>query len=179
MITDEELAKAIKSLRISGTDSQDIEVKASVGKPPASIVESVSAFANASGGVVVLGLSESEGFAPVAGFDASRISDALAGACADRLTPPVRADVRIAVSEGMPVVVADIPEFPPSSKPCYVTDRGVYKGSFIRTGDGDRHLTQYEIDRLVEERTQPHHDAEVIEEASVDDLDADLLAARI
>lgn len=176
VITDEELAKAIKSLRISETDSQDIEVKASVGKLPASIVESVSAFANASGGVVVLGLSESEGFAPVAGFDASRISDALAGVCADRLTPPVRADVRIAVSEGMPVVVADIPEFPPSSKPCYVTDRGMYKGSFIRTGDGDRHLTQYEIDRLVEERTQPHHDAEVIEEASVDDLDADLLA---
>lgn len=64
MITDEELAKAIKSLRISGTDSQDIEVKASVGKLPASIVESVSAFANASGGVVVLGLSESEEFAP-------------------------------------------------------------------------------------------------------------------
>lgn len=176
VITDEGLAKAIKSLRISGTDSQDIEVKASVGKLPASIVESVSAFANASGGVVVLGLSESEGFAPVAGFDASRISDALAGACADRLTPPVRADVRIAACEGMPVVVADIPEFPPSSKPCYVTDRGMYKGSFIRTGDGDRHLTQYEIDRLVEERTQPHHDAEVIEGASVDDLDADLLA---
>ena len=44
VITDEELAKAIKSLRISGTDSQDIEVKASVGKLPASIVESVSAF---------------------------------------------------------------------------------------------------------------------------------------
>lgn len=58
MITDEELAKAIKSLRISGTDSQDIEVKASVGKLPASIVESVSAFANASGGVVVLRLSK-------------------------------------------------------------------------------------------------------------------------
>jgi len=53
VITDEELAKAIKSLRISGTDSQDIEVKASVGKLPSSIVESVSAFANASGGVVL------------------------------------------------------------------------------------------------------------------------------
>ena len=38
VITDEELAKAIKSLRISGTDSQDIEVKASVGKLPASIL---------------------------------------------------------------------------------------------------------------------------------------------
>ena len=176
MITDEELARAIESLRISGTDSQDVEVKASAGRLPASVVESVSAFANASGGVVVLGLSESEGFSPVAGFDASRIFDAIAGACADRLTPPVRADVRIAAFEGAPVVVADVPELPPSSKPCYVADRGMYKGSFIRTGDGDRHLTQYEIDRLVEERTQPHHDAEVVEEASVGDLDADLLA---
>lgn len=123
----------------------------------------------------MLGLSEEDGFSPAEGFDANGAFDAIAGVCADKLTPPIRADIRIAIFEGAPVVVADVPELSPSSKPCYVTGRGMYKGSFIRTGDGDRHLAQYEIDRLVEERTQPHHDAGVIEEASVGDLDAGLL----
>lgn len=176
MISDEELGRLVAELRITKTDSQEVEVKASVGKLPASIVESVSAFANASGGTVVLGLSEKEGFEPSGDFDAHRMLDALAGACADKLTPPVRADIRIAAFEGASVLVADVPETAPSSKPCYITERGMYNGSFIRTGDGDRHLTQYEIDRLVEERTQPHHDIDVVEEASVSDLDADLLA---
>jgi len=176
MTTDEELKRIVAELRVAGTDSQEVEVKSSVGKLPASIIESVSAFANVSGGTVVLGLSEKEGFEPPEGFDAHRMLDALAGVCADKLTPPVRADIRIAAFEGASVLVADVPETAPSSKPCYITERGMYKGSFIRTGDGDRHLTQYEIDRLIEERTQPHYDIDVVEEASVADLDADLLA---
>ena len=95
------------------------------GKLPASIIESVSAFANVSGGTVVLGLSEKEGFEPPEGFDAHRMLDALAGVCADKLTPPVRADIRIAAFEGASVLVADVPETAPSSKPCYITERGM------------------------------------------------------
>ena len=41
----------------------------------------------------------------------------------------------------------------------------MYKGSYIRVYDGDRHLSQYEIDRLVEDKTKPSHDTEIIEEA--------------
>ena len=177
MVTDANLASIVSEMRLVRNDLQRVEVKAAVGKLPKTVPESVSALTNGSGGVVILGLSESEGFAPAPGFDAHAAFDALAGLCADKLTPPIRPDIRIAPFEGALVVVAEIPETAPISKPCYVTERGMYRGSFIRTGDGDRLLSQYEIDRLLEEKTQPRHDLDIVEGATMADLDPDLVAA--
>ena len=125
----EELGTLVHQLKSSGTDSQLVEVKESVGKMPASIVETVSAFANGSGGTIVLGLSERNGFAPAEGFDAHRIADALSQACSDKLTPPVRAGIEIMEHQGANIVVAEVDELLPRDKPCYVTERGMYKGA--------------------------------------------------
>lgn len=70
------------------------------------------------------------------GFGAHRIADALSQACSDKLTPPVRADIEIVEHGGASVVVASIDEIPPRDEPCYVTAKGMYKGSFIRSFDG-------------------------------------------
>ena len=170
-----ELDDAIRQLRSSHTDNQSIEVKESVGKMPSTIAETISAFANGSGGTIVLGLSEENNFEPAKGFDARRIADALSQACSDKLTPPVRAGIDILGYGGANVVVASVDEIPPRDKPCYVTGRGMYKGSFIRSFDGDRKLSPYEIDRLLEDKTQPSHDAEIVADATMDDLDKSLL----
>ena len=161
----EDLDALMQQLKSMRTDSQTVEVKESVGKMPSTIVETVSAFANGSGGIIVLGLSERNGFEPARGFDARRIADALAQACSDKLTPPVRTAIDILEYRGSNAVVAVVDEIPPRDKPCYVTDRGMYKGSFIRSFDGDRRLSSYEIDRLLEDKTQPSHDAEIVKEA--------------
>lgn len=179
MVTDQKLASLVHEMRRVGGDLQDVEVKSSVGRLSKSLPETLSAFANGSGGVVILGLSESDGFVPAMGFDAHGAFDALAGFCSDHLVPPVRADIRIASFEGALVVVAEIPETPPFEKPCYVKDRGQYRGSFIRTGDGDRLLTQYEVDRLTEDRRQPRYDLEVVDGATLGDLDASLVDETI
>ncbi len=50
----------------------------------------------------------------------------------------------------------------------------MYRGSFIRSFDGDRKLSPYEIDRLLEDKAQPSHDAEIVAEATMDDLDKSL-----
>lgn len=50
--------------------------------------------------------------------------------------------VRIAEFEDARIVAASIPETPPMEEPCYIKNRGMYRGSFIRTGDGDRLLSQ-------------------------------------
>lgn len=173
------LTKVVEALRLSGNDSQRVEVKEAAGGLPKSMGESVSALANGSGGLVLLGLSEKHGFAPVPGFDARARADALARLCADDLTPPVRAEVEQVPFEDGQVVVGTIPELQPAEKPCYVSSRGMYRGSFVRTGDGDRLLTQYEVDRLVEERTQPYHDLDVVEGATLDDLDKELVGGVI
>ena len=174
-----DLAETVERMRAAGTDLQSCEVKSAVGKLPKDLAESVSAFSNGSGGIIVLGLSEEEGFKPAPGFDPKRAQDALAEACSTKLTPAIRPIISIETFEEAPVLVASIPELPPRDKPCHVTTRGTYEGSFIRTGDGDRKLSHYEIDRLIEEHSQPRHDARIVEGATEDDLDKTLVDSLV
>lgn len=159
-----------------GTDTQEVEVKSAAAQLPKDAVETISAFANASGGTLILGLSEKAGFKPVQGFDAKRAIDFLGQLCDDKLEPPIRATIRIIPFEGSPVVVAEIPELAPYLKPCYVKSQSLYGGSYIRTGDGDRKLSRYEVDRILEEHMQPRFDEEMVREAEPDDLDDELVA---
>ena len=167
----------VRDLRAVATDTQDIEVKESVQKLPASMAETVSAFSNGPGGTIVLGLSEKNGFIPAPGFRAKATADSLATICSDKLTPPVRPEIDVVDFENTQVVIAHIHELPPREKPCYITERGVYHGSFVRVADGDRKLTTYEVDRLLEERAQPTFDLDMVREASRSDLDRRLVTA--
>lgn len=169
------LSKIVDQMRRFGGDLQDVEAKEAVGGMPKSLGDSISALANGSGGLVVLGLSEKLGFVPAPGFKARPAYDALSELCADRMVPPVRAHIDVVEFEGAEVVVGEIPELSPQDKPCYVASKGMYAGSFIRVGDGDRLLTRYEIDRLAEERSQPKHDLEIVEGARLEDLDKRLV----
>lgn len=170
-----DLAEFLGRARAFGGDMQDVEVKAAVGQLPKSLAETLSAFSNTSGGVVVLGLSEKDGFAPAAGFDAHAMQDALGQMCTDKMEPPVRAGIDIVEHDGAPVVVATVPEMPPYLKPCYVKARSLYDGSYVRVGDGDRKLSRYEVDRVMEERRQPRHDERIVYEAAPGDLDKGLV----
>lgn len=170
------LARMMRDMRLASSDSQQVEVKEAVGGLPRTMVETISAFANGSGGVIVLGVSERLGFHPAEGFQAQPIADALAQACRQKLTPAIQPLIEVLMFEGSPVVVATIPELNPLDKPCYVTSRGAYNGSYVRVGDGDRRLTGYEIDRLMEERRQPRHDQRIVEDATKADLRDDLMA---
>jgi ATP-dependent DNA helicase RecG len=173
------LEPLVEEVRSVGTDTPSIEVKASAGKLPRTVTETLSAFCNGSGGTLILGLDEGSGFRPAPGFDAVRMREALARACADDIHPPVRSVIEIVPFEGAYVVVAHIPEIDPLSKPCYVKDRGEYQGSFIRGGDGDRKLTEYEVGLLRANRGQPRHDRDPVDEASMADLDEDAVAALL
>ena len=173
------LVEFLGRARSFGGDMQDVEVKSAAGQLPKSLAETLSAFSNTSGGVLVLGLSEKDGFAPVEGFNARTMQDALGQMCTDKMEPPVRASIDVVDYDGAPVVVATIPEMPPHLKPCYVKARSLYDGSFVRVGDGDRKLSRYEVDRIMEERRQPRHDERVVYEASMGDLDQELVGGYL
>jgi ATP-dependent DNA helicase RecG len=179
MPSDAELKQAISSMKVAGTDTQLYEVNSCKKELTKDIVRTLSAFSNGSGGTIICGLDEHDGFAPVRGFDAKSIQDSLATYCTEKMTPPVRALIDIRSLEGHPILVARIPEMRPKDKPCYVSASGMYAGSFIRTGDGDRHLSSYEIDRLLEEREQPRHDLSIVGEATAANLDKSLVNALI
>ena len=171
-----DLLELIERLRRIGTDTQDCEVKEAGRKLPESLLETISAFANKDGGVIVLGLSERENFSPVPGFDVQRIYSAMM-TVGDLMTPVIRMEIDIVPFEGAKVVVAIVPAV--EDRPCFITARGAYGGSFIRTGDGDKRLTKYEIDRLREMKGQPRHDLEPVLEATEADLDKGTLKAIV
>jgi ATP-dependent DNA helicase RecG len=175
---DEDTVRAqVERLRRLGAEPTGIEVKAAVGGLPKTTGETLSAFQNGSGGVLLLGLSESDGFVPAAGFDAARIRDALAGLCHEDMEPPIRADIEIVPFEDGRLVYLEVPALDPLRRPSHIRRRGPYGGSFIRSGDGDRHLTSYEVTQLLSNRTQPVDDRELVVGAQMADLDADAVAA--
>jgi hypothetical protein len=161
-----DLARLVAELRSVGSDTHSVEVKAAAGKLPRSVTETLSAFSNSAGGTLILGLDEGTGFRPAAGFDAVSAREALARACADDIFPPVRSVVEIIPFEGASVVVTEVPEISPLSKPAYVRGRGEYQGSFVRGGDGDRKLSDYEVGLLHANRGQPRDDREPVMDAS-------------
>lgn len=173
---DLDLPGLVRLLRRRRTDLPAVEVKSGAGGVPRSARATLSAFSNDSGGVLLLGLSEEDGFRPADGFDAGRIRDGLASMCSDDLEPPVRADIEIEDFEGAQVVVATVPEMDRAAKPCFVKTRGMAAGSYTRGGDGDRLLTDYEIFLLHSNRGQPRDDHEVVQEATTADLDLDAVS---
>ena len=174
----EEVRDLISKMRIIGSDTQTCEVKEAGKSLPENLLETISAFANKEGGLIILGLSEKKSFRPVEGFDVQRIYSALLGV-GDKLTPRCRLEAEVLPFEGTHIIVAQVPAIGYKERPCYVTSKGVYLGSYIRTGDGDRRLTQYEIDRLREEHTQPKFDIEAVTEASIEELNEQVLNAIV
>ena len=92
------------------------------------------------------------------------------------MDPPVRADIEIVPFEGAEVVYLEVPPLDPLMRPSHVRSKGAYGGSFVRSGDGDRRLTAYEVTQLLSSRGQPKEDSEAVEDATLEDLDGEAVA---
>ncbi|MGH3158251.1 MAG: RNA-binding domain-containing protein, partial [Streptosporangiaceae bacterium] len=166
-----ELTDIVARLRETGVEFEDVEVKRATGGLPQSVAETMSAFANSRGGIIILGLDERAGFAPVGVSDPVALRDELAGAARAKLTPALAPIIDTVPFEGAILVLAEIEALPPAQRPCYVTTRGLYNGAYVRVGDGEQRLTPYEIDRLRENSGQPRWDEEPVPRATTKDLD--------
>lgn len=159
---DAELAEIVGNLRALGADIADVEVKAAGGGLPKSLRETVSAFCNTHGGVIILGLDEASGFAPVGLGDPAKLAADLAAMCSTEMEPAVRPLIRVHQFEGEHVLVAEVPELDLAQKPCFYIGAGITKGSFIRVSDGDRRLSSYEVQMMLSSRGQPRDDEQAV-----------------
>lgn len=169
-------------VRRQGTDDGTCEVKASGPKLSGDVWDSVSAFANTSGGIVLLGLEERSGFEPVVGFDLDKVRDQFVEGIGDggsegRLaSPPSYRMERHEVGES-PVLLIEIDENDIGAKPCYVRAKGIQGGSYKRVDDKDIKLSAAEIFEMQRALSPQDCDRAPVLEADLDDLDAELLAA--
>ena len=151
-MSDEEIAAIVERLRQQGSDDGRVEVKAASGGLPKSLWQSVSAFANTRGGVVILGLSEADNFTPAEGFEAQKILDAVEAGLGTsagqqpQVEPVPRYDVDICTVDGAAVVLLEIASLDPqldAKRPCFETRKSISAGSYKRVAEKDKHLSSY------------------------------------
>lgn len=177
----EQLESIIAHLRAQGTDDAEVEVKRSGQRLSSDIWESVSAFANTAGGIIILGLSEPEGFTAAKGFDLqanlddfiSGVGDGETDSC--KLENPPKYSVERHEFEGSPLLVITIMENETGAKPCFIRGRGMVAGSYKRVDDKDIKLSPTELYELQNILRPSKDDRDIVPEATIDDLNADII----
>lgn len=166
-----ELADLIAVLRRTRGDLQHVEAKRARDGLPASTRETLSAFSNTEGGVIILGLDENTRFQASGCRDAKKVASDLASMCSLQMEPPLRPLIEILAFEGVQLVTAEVPELERARKPCFYKGGGLTKGAFIRVHDGDQHMSPFEVQMTMANRGQPVEDEKPAAGAAPSDLD--------
>ena len=141
---EQQLVMLVERLQRIQTELPDVEVKAAKQGCP-KIFDSLSSLANQSGGGIILfGLDERAGFEACGVYDASDLMTQVTNQCL-QMEPELRPLYTAAEYEGHIIVSAEIPEIEYERKPCYYKGKGRLAGSYIRVGDQDLHMTEYEV----------------------------------
>lgn len=144
-MTEEELQEKIKYVQQVKSESQNLELKAAKEGCPKRLYDTLSSFSNQDGGGIILfGIDEENNFAPVGVYDAQDIQKKINAQCL-QMEPVVRPVMTVTEFEGKNFVAAEIPALDIAERPCYYRGTGRIKGSFVRVGDSDEHMTEYEI----------------------------------
>jgi ATP-dependent DNA helicase RecG len=178
---EQDLIPIVNRLRAQRSDDEFVEVKASAKELPSKIWQSVSAFANTSGGLIILGLDEDDGFRPVKHFAIDKVLNQFITGMGDgdpngaRIAQPPSYHPHRYTFEGSPVIAIEVEELETDKKPCYVAGRGIVGGSYKRVDDHDVRLSPSEIYSLQNYLTPSRVDRKTVEAATVDDLMAELV----
>lgn len=172
----EQVLDLLATVQNARCETEDIEVKAAARGTPQRLYESLSAFANRpGGGFLLLGVDEAREFQVVGVRDPQHTQEEISQLASDGMEPPLRLGFGLAQVESRPVIAVEVPEIPVLQRPCYYKKAGLQSGAYIRVGNTNRQMTDYEIFGYVTSRQQPVHDEEVVGGATLEDLDQDML----
>lgn len=168
----EDLVRKVQSFN---TELNYVEVKEAHIDCPKKLYDTISAFSNLNGGGILLfGLREAESFAVVGVYDAADLQKKVTEQC-KQMQPVVRALFTCCKIEGKMVVSAEIPEIDIADKPCFYKGKGRLTGSYIRVGDSDEQMTEYEIYSYDAFRKKYQDDIRVLDQLDFARLDKNKL----
>ena len=170
-MVEKELKDLISQIQTRGCEEQTTEVKAAHDGCPEKLYDTISAFSNQNnGGTFVFGLDEKSGFSKVGVYDAQDLQKKVMEYC-EQMTPVVRPVFTVCDEDGMIFVSAEIPPVDIAERPCYKTAKGRLQGSYIRVGDADKPMTEYEVYSYEAFRKKYRDDIRAVEDASFKSLD--------
>lgn len=157
-----------------------LECKKSATTLPKSIWSSYSAFANTTGGVIVLGVEEIEEHGSlfpryeiqgVKNVD-RQIKDFWNTINSDKVNVNILSDDKVypLTVNGVTVIVIDVPQADYRSKPVFLNGNP-YKGSFKRNYEGDYCCPEEEVREMLRDSNDSGNDGFLVEGYTLDDID--------
>lgn len=172
-MVEKEFIELMKQIQTRGCEEQTTEVKAAHSGCPEKLYDTISSFSNQnSGGVFVFGLNEKEDFKKVGVYDAQDLQKKVMEYC-EQMTPVVRPVFTVCDEDGMVFVSAEIPPVDIVDRPCFKTAKGRMQGSYIRVGDADKPMTEYEVYSYEAFRKKYRDDIRPVDRASLTSLDTE------
>ncbi|MDR1204959.1 MAG: putative DNA binding domain-containing protein [Peptococcaceae bacterium] len=148
-------------------ETQTVEVKAANQGCPAKLFDTLSSFSNQDGGgTIIFGISEKNDYEIVGVYDPQDLQHRVAEQC-KQMHPVVRPLFSVALTDGKTIVSAEIPGVDISERPVYYRGAGRVKGSFVRVGEADEPMTEYEIYSYNAYRRRVRDDIRAVEFADV------------
>lgn len=165
----EELIKLIWDIKITKSEDNHIELKkARTGCPK--LYDTLSSFSNQSGGgIIIFGVDQDNDFDLCGVYDADDLQKKVTEMCL-QMEPEVRPLCTVAEIDGKPFLCAEIQEIDIERKPCFYKGAGRLKGSYVRVGDADIHMTEYEIYSFEAFRKKTQDELRITERAVSEDL---------
>ena len=164
-----ELVSLIKRIQSVHTEWNVYEVKAAKHGCP-KVRDTLSSFSNQSGGgVIVFGVDEEDNFSVCGVYDAADLIKKVEAQCME-MEPVIRPLFTVAEIDSKTVVSAEIQEIDNADKPCFYKGVGRLKGSYVRSGDADRLMTEYEVYSFEAFRKKIQDELRTTERASLSDI---------
>lgn len=167
-----ELVELVNKILKTKCESNYLEIKAAEKGCP-KLFDTLSSFSNQyGGGTIVFGIDENNGFDICGVYDPADLQKKIMEQ-ALQMEPELRPLCTVTNIGGKIVVSAEIQEIDNELKPCFYKGVGRLKGSYVRVGDGDRHMTEYEVYSYEAFRKKIQDELRIAERAGLSDIDTD------
>lgn len=163
----ETLKKLIDDVISKKSESQTIEIKSAEHGCPTRLFDTLSSFSNQDdGGVIIFGIDEKDDFGIKGVYDAQDLQKKVTEQC-KQMEPAVRALFTICEIDDKILVSAEIPGVDVSERPVFYKGVGRIKGSYVRVGESDEPMSEYEIYSYEAFRKRIRDDIRKVEGAKV------------
>lgn len=160
-------------------ESQTIELKAAHDGCPKRMYDTLSSFSNQDmGGTILFGIDERLDYKVVGVYDVQDLQRRVNEQCKQML-PIIRPVFTSVQFEEGCVVSAEIPGIDVTERPCYYSGVGRLKGSYVRAGDSDEPMNDYEVYSYEAFRKKYQDEVRLNEAATMAVIDEDKLGQYI
>ena len=167
----EALRKLVEDIQNNKSETQTIELKAARKGCPTRLFDTLSSFSNQDdGGIVIFGIDEEDNYSVCGVYDAQDLQKKVTEQC-KQMEPVVRALFTVCDYKGKTVVSAEIPSVDVSERPVFYKGVGRIKGSYIRVGESDELMNEYEIYSYEAYRKRIRDDKRTVENCNINMFD--------